>query len=561
MRLATFLLACGLPLLAPVAATAAAPAAQRPPVTPLAVRKYLVYFRDKAASPYSVSQPQAFLSARAVQRRSRQGIAVQPRDLPVNPAYVAQVRAVPGVQVWYSSRWLNAAVVVCDASVLPTVLALPCVRSSGVLNRPTNQPSPAKLEPEEPAATTLNRLSGTPADYGTAFGQADMLGAVAMHDAGFRGEGMQIAVFDAGFPGVNTTAPFAALFTENRVASTFNFVDKTTNVYLRDGHGTNCLSTMAANQTGPFIGTAPKATYRLCITEDAGSENPIEEANWLVAAEYADSCGVDVISSSLGYTTFDNAALSHTYADMNGRTTIATQAATVAARVGMLVVNAAGNDGNATWRYIGAPADADSIISVAAVSAALTRASFSSYGPSADGRIKPDLAAQGGAAAIVSVAGAVGRGNGTSFACPILAGMAAGFWQANPGLTAQQVISYLKQSATQANAPDNSLGWGIPNFPKAQALANPFVPLSDLSIYPNPLAAGQDLLLNVPTDLRNIPLTVRMYDVRGALVAEQQLTASSATAVLAAGRLRPGLYLCRVQWQGEAPRTLRFAKQ
>ncbi len=559
MRLATLILACGLPLLAPVVALAAP--AQRPPVTPLAVRKYLVYFRDKAASPYSVSQPQAFLSARSVQRRTRQGISIKPRDLPVNPAYVAQVRAVPGVQVWYTSRWLNAAVVVCDASVLPTVLALPCVRSSGALNRPATAPTPAKLEPEEPAATVLNRLSGTPADYGIAFGQADMLGAVAMHDAGFRGEGMQIAVFDAGFPGVNTTAPFASLFTENRVASTFNFVDKTTSVYLRDGHGTNCLSTMAANQAGTFIGTAPKATYRLCITEDTGSENPIEEANWLVAAEYADSCGVDVISSSLGYTTFDNAALSYTYADMNGRTAIASRAATVAARVGMLVVNAAGNDGNAAWHYIGAPADADSIITVGAVSAALTRASFSSYGPSADGRTKPDLAAQGGAAAIVSTTGVPTYGNGTSFACPILAGLAAGFWQANPSLTAQQVISYLKQSATQASAPDNSLGWGIPNFAKANALAQPFVPLADLSIYPNPLADGQDLFLNVPTDLRNQPLTVRVYDARGARVAEQPLTATSATATLAVGRLRPGLYLCRVQWGNGEARTLRFVKE
>jgi subtilisin family serine protease len=171
------------------------------------------------------------------------------------------------------------------------------------------------------------------------------------------------------------------------------------------------------------------------------------------------------------------------------------------------------------------------------------------------------LAAQGGSAAIVSVSGSPGRGNGTSFACPILAGMTAGFWQANPGLTAQQVISYLKQSATQANAPDNSLGWGIPNFPKANELANPFVPLADISIYPNPLADDQDLRLNVPTDLRNIPLTVRVYDMRGALVAEQQIIASSAKAVLQAGQLRPGIYLCRVQWSDEAPRTLRFAKQ
>ncbi|RZK60988.1 MAG: T9SS type A sorting domain-containing protein, partial [Hymenobacter sp.] len=339
-------------------------------------------------------------------------------------------------------------------------------------------------------------------------------------------------------------------------------------VYLRDSHGTNTLSTMGANQTGLFIGTAPKATYRLCITEDAPTESPIEEANWLVAAEYADSCGVDVISSSLGYTTFDNTALSHTYADLNGKTTLITQAATIAARVGMLVVNSAGNDGAATWHYIGAPADADSIISAGAVTAALVRSSFSSYGPTADGRIKPDLAALGTSAAVISATGASVRSSGTSFSCPILAGMAAGFWQANPTLTVQQVISFLKRSGSQALNPDNSLGYGIPNFATAYNLANPTAPLAALQattlaalqVYPNP-SPGDDLTLDVPAELRNTALQVRFYDVRGALVAQQQVSASAApTVALRPGPLRQGVYTCTVQSATAAPRALRFVK-
>ena len=570
MRISTLLLSSGLWLGSLAPAIAAAPPASVL-VEPTAVHKYLIYFRDKANSPYSVAQPQAYLSARAIQRRTRQGIAVLPRDLPVTPSYVAQVKAVPGVQLWYTSRWFNAAVVVCDESVLPALNALPFVRSSQVLNLTETSPSGIKPEPEEvvASATATTTEAAVPADYGNAYVQANMIGAVRMHDAGFRGEGIQIAVFDGGFPGVNTAAPFAPLRTENRIASTFNFVEKNTSVYVRSNHGTNTLSTMGASQTSLFIGTAPKATYRLFITEDTNSETPIEEANWLIAAEYADSAGVDVISSSLGYTTFDNTAQSHTYAEMNGRTTIVSRAATVAARVGMLVCNSAGNDGAGTWRYIGAPADADSIISVGSVTAALVRSSFSSYGPTADGRIKPDLAALGSSAAVITPTGASARSSGTSFACPILAGMAAGFWQANPRLTAQQVISFLKRSGTQALAPDNSLGYGIPDFVRAWNLANPNIPLAtrarasaqpQLLVYPNP-SHDEELALLLPTELRGQALQVRIYDVRGALVAQQQLKATAASSVaLRPGPLTQGVYNCTVQAENSAPRTVRLVK-
>ncbi|MDO7847470.1 S8 family serine peptidase [Hymenobacter sp. M29] len=531
-------------------------------------RRHLIYLRDKTGTPYSVSQPQAFLSARSVARRTRQGIPVLPRDLPVNPAYVAQISNVAGnPQIMYTSRWFNAVLVACDSTVLARIQALPIVRSATTLNR--NYLAPAPTAPPVQATPTVNRTQATRAQYGPAYRQNLQIGATAMHDAGFRGDGMHIAVFDAGFPGVNQIPALQSVFQENRLAGTRNYVDGGFNVYNRDAHGTNCVSAIAANQSGFYIGSAPKATFHLCITEDIYSEHPIEEANWLAAAEYADSAGVDIISSSLGYTTFDAPSRSYTYADMNGRTAISTRAATFAARVGMLVVNAAGNEGDKPWHYISAPADADSIISVAAVDSMGNRAFFSSYGPSSDGRIKPTLAAMGLAAAVLGQTGNAFRGSGTSYACPILAGMVAGFWQANPTLTAQQVIMALRSTATQANNPDNELGYGIPNFVTAYNALHPNAPLATkaeagaaeaLGIYPNPSGDGP-LTLVLPTALQGQPLQVRVLDARGAAVLQQQLPAVRGTEVpLPMARLAKGVYTCEVS-AGATRRTVKFTQQ
>ncbi|MBF9220376.1 S8 family serine peptidase [Hymenobacter ruricola] len=533
------------------------------------IRRHLVYFRDKAGTPYSVAQPQAFLSARAIARRTKQGIAVLPRDLPVNPAYVAQIQGLTGSpRVVYTSRWFNAAVVSCDSATLARITALPVVRNAATLNRSQQvmkaTPAPVQVSPAAARGTLATR-----AQYGPAYRQDVQIGATAMHDAGFRGDGMHIAVFDAGFPGVNQIPALQPVYQENRLAATRNFVDDNKSVYLRNSHGTNCLSAIAGNQAGFYIGTAPKATFHLCITEDINSEHPIEEANWLAAAEYADSAGVDVISSSLGYTTFDAPSTSYTYADMNGRTAISTRAATFAARVGMVVVSAAGNEGVNPWHYISAPADADSIISVAAVDSFGIRASFSSYGPSADGRIKPTLAAMGLAAAVLAPNGAAFRGNGTSYACPVLAGMVAGFWQANPTLTAQQVIAALRSTASLAANPNNSLGYGIPNFVTAYNALHPTAPLSAtgqrgapdaLALFPNPTGDGA-LTLVLPEALRDQPLRLRVLDARGAVVAQQQLGATSASEVaVQLGRLAKGAYTCEVS-AGATRRTVKFVQQ
>lgn len=535
------------------------------------VRRHLIYFQDKAGTPYSVSQPQAFLSARALARRRRQGIAVLPRDLPVSPTYLAQVRAVSGSpQVRYPSRWLNAAVVACDSPTLARIYQLPAVRGGQTLSR---QPLPPRGAPAPEPAPAARPTADARATYGKAYAQNQLLGAVAMHAAGYQGEGMQIAVFDAGFPGADQVGALQLVQQQGRVAGTRNFVDGGRQVYLRNSHGTNCLGLIGGELPGTYVGTAPHATFHLCITEDVASEYPVEEANWLAAAEYADSAGVDVISSSLGYTTFDRPAVSHTYADLNGRTAISSLAALGAARAGMIVVNSAGNDGANSWHYIAVPADADSIITVGAVDSLRHHAGFSSCGPTADGRLKPTLAAMGVASAVVSATGSLSRGNGTSYAAPELAGLVAGFWQANPTLTAQQVIAALCRSASQAQAPDNTLGYGIPNFVAAYNLTHPGAPLAaaaappsaPLGIYPNPSHTGE-LTLALPPPLRGKALRVRVLDAKGAVVLERTLAATATAAadvpLRPAHPLAPGAYQCLVQPPaGGAPQVVRFVQQ
>ncbi len=555
-------------LLATLLGAAPASQAQTGPV-----RRYFVYFKDKAGTPYTVGQPQQFLSARALGRRSRQGIAVRPRDLPVSPAYLSQVRAVSGQpQVVFTSRWLNGAVLACDSATLARVQQLPAVRSAQLLSRllpqapaaaPAVTPTPPPAAPASPRAT-----------YGKAYAQNQLIGAVAMHEAGYQGEGLHIAIFDAGFPGADKITALQNIQTQNRVAGTRNFVDGGRQVYRRNGHGTACLSLIGGELPGYYVGTAPRATFHLCITEDVASESPMEEANWLAAAEYADSAGVDIISSSLGYNTFDDPALSHTYAQLNGRTAIGSLAALGAARAGMVVVNSAGNDGGNSWHYIGVPADADSIITVGAVDSLRNQAGFSSYGPTADGRIKPTLAAMGVASAVLAPSGVAVRGNGTSYACPELAGLVAGFWQANPTLSAQQVIQALAAGASQAQNPDNSLGYGIANFVTANSLLHHGALLAaapaaaaapgGLAIFPNP-SHLDELMLALPASLRGQVLRVRLRDARGALVSEQLLPASPAATVplrRPSRPLAPGAYLCTVQpVAGGAPQTVRFVRQ
>ena len=443
--------------------------------------KYLITFKDKTNSPYSISKPLEFLSQRSVNRRQKQNISLKVRDLPVNPAYISEIKKT-GAEIWFTSRWMNAALIQTSDANLQTILKLPFVKGlevNGTVDDPLSRSGRKKAKFEALDNQSLN--------YGLSKIQNEMIGVNIMHDLGFKGEGMMIAVLDAGFNNTDKIAAFKPLFDENRIVGTYDFVKKEKSVYEDDAHGTEVLSCMGAFLEGTMVGTAPKASYLLLRSEEASSEYIIEEANWLFAAEYADSVGVDLINSSLGYTTFDDVKTNHTYAQLDGNTTIAARAADWAAGVGIVCVISAGNEGNDSWKYEGTPADADSVLAVGAVDANKLYVKFSSQGIPNDKRIKPDVVAMGQSTAIISPNGNVTTGSGTSFSSPILCGMVAGYWQANPTLTAMQIMENVRKSGSQAVKPDKVLGYGIPNLFKVLAIEGEVA--NFFKVYPNPTKA------------------------------------------------------------------------
>lgn len=430
--------------------------------------RYWIKFKDKNGSPYSVSNPSAFLSAKALTRRANQNIQVDMTDIPVNQTYINQVNAT-GAIVFQRSKWFNAAIVIIsNPTQLSAVNSLTCVLSSAPVER--MHASTQKDEVVQLPAHSLQKGASTSSgsyNYGPSFTQVNQIGVDCMHNYGYRGQTMTIAVIDDGFDNADNNPVFDSLRNEGRLLGTRDIVAGNTFVFEDDSHGAMVLSLMAGNSPGNLIGTAPKASYYLLRSEDVFSEKLIEENNWVVAAELADSLGVDIITTSLGYTSFDNPAQSHTYADLNGRTSVASIASTMAARKGIFLLNAAGNEGAGSWRYIGIPADADSILTVGSVNGSGGHSGFSSIGPTADGRIKPDVSTMGEGSYVCTPSGMFMGGNGTSFACPIMAGAVACLWQANPGKTNMQLLDAIRQSSSRHANPDNDYGWGIPDMCRA----------------------------------------------------------------------------------------------
>lgn len=423
--------------------------------------KYWVRFSDKNGSPYSISNPSAFLSARSIARRTNQGIAIDMTDIPVNQTYINQINAT-GAQVFQKSKWMNAAIVIINNTTqLNAINSLSCVISSAPVSR-YHKTSDDQLTQNIPVSS--KRTSATGYDYGPSLTQNSMIGADCMHSLGYRGQGMMIAVIDAGFYQADINQVFDSLRNENRILGTKDFVMGNNAVYEDDTHGANVLSLIAGNSPGNLIGTGPKSSVWLLRSEDNTSEKLIEENNWVIAIEFADSVGADISTTSLGYTTFDNSTQNHTYGDLNGKTSPASIAATMAARKGIFVLNAAGNEGAGPWQFISVPADADSICTVGAVNGSGGHSSFSSIGPTADGRIKPDLSAMGEGAYVCSPGYVFSGGNGTSYATPILAGAVACLWQANPTRTNMEILNALKATSSKSVNPDNQYGWGIPDM-------------------------------------------------------------------------------------------------
>ncbi len=488
--------------------------------------RHVIFLSDKNNSPYSISNPTAFLSPAAISRRNNQNISITAQDLPVNPSYIASI-ANTGATILNRSKWFNSVTVeVSSPSMLSAIQALPFVIGSTSVGRSSSTPeTPSrKMEVEVNEIKNIQSITNrtTAFNYGSSSNQIAMLRGDAMHNAGFTGQGIIIAVLDAGFSNANNIAPLDSLFASGRILSTWDFVDNEQDVFDDDAHGSMVLSVIGGNAPGELIGTAPHASFHLLRSENAPAEAIIEEYNWASAAEYADSAGAHIINSSLGYTVFDNPAQNHTYANLDGNTTPISIAADIAASKGMVVCNSAGNEGNGSWFRISAPADADSILAVGAVDASGLNVGFSGKGPSADGRVKPDVSAQGFGTIVADPWNGTGvfGASGTSFSSPLIAGMVATLWQCSPNSNSQALIDAIRQSGSIASNPDSLLGYGIPDFIVACMMLSGLNPeLADnngnIIVNGNPF---QDVLTISYFTSSNESGTVELHDISGRLV-------------------------------------------
>jgi hypothetical protein len=459
-------------------------------------QKYFIAFTDKNGTPYSISDPQAFLTQRAIDRRIAQGIPIIEEDLPVTPSYVTAVAAT-GAQVFTVSKWFNGVTIrVIDSSILASIRALPFVQ--GVTRVSAYNSKKSIGDDKFRYESELGKSGGNPAsnspgsiqsfNYGPSYNQIHMLNGDVLHNQGYRGQGKVIAVLDAGFTNADVNPVFDSLRANNQILGTRDFVNPGGNVYTEHPHGAEVLSLMGGNTPGQLIGTAPKASFWLIRTEDAPTENIVEEYNWVVGAEMADSVGADIITSSLGYTTFDNGWMDHTCADMNGTTDPSSRGANIAASKGIAISISAGNDGgNPWWICVSSPSDAISALSIGAVDASGNYAFFSSTGIVNGNYVKPNIATQGQDAYVCFPDGSFGTGSGTSFACPINAGMMACLYQAKPAIDQYHLRLAIEQSASQYNNPDIYLGYGIPDYAKALVILQVGIQSkTTVQAYPNP---------------------------------------------------------------------------
>jgi hypothetical protein len=491
--------------------------------------KFRVSFKDKNNSPYSLSNPSQYLSQRAIERRTKYNIPLKMNDIPVNQRYVDSIKST-GVTILNKSKWFNSVTIqTTDYTKLTTILAFSFVTHIDTVGEsPSGRGAKKAVKKRDTMEgylieTDLNNnitseTSSKYYDYGQSYTQVHQLATDYLHDIGFRGEGMVIAVLDAGFYNVDKIDIFDSLWANNQVLGSKDFVNPGGSVFSQSTHGMMVLSIMGGNKPEKLIGTAPKAKYWLLRSEDADSEYLIEEDNWASAAEYADSVGADVINSSLGYTTFDNPYMNHKYSELNGRTYRSSIAAATAAGKGILVVNSAGNSGNQPWKYISAPADADSIITAGAVDGSGVYASFSSVGPTADHRVKPTITAMGQGTYVTTTSGDVSPGNGTSFSSPVLAGSVACLWQANRDKSNLEIIEALIKSANYYTKPNDTYGYGIPNLMAANyLLKNATVAFSEeqrLVALPNPFL---DRLYISYFSKEEFTTKIELYDMTGKL--------------------------------------------
>jgi len=451
--------------------------------------KVIVFLKDKGDQQVDQSN----FTDRALQRRLKNGSAFDARDISVNSDYV--VALAQNGEILNVSRWLNAVSFETELSAEELKDQHSFIERVHSIGRASN--SIGVFEEESKAI-----------EYGMGFNQVDQINLTCLHDQGYTGEGVYLAVIDVGFKNMDTIQYFDSVYLENRVVDIHNFVTGGNDVYDYSGHGTSVASCIAAEMLGvdPFAGTAFDVDLALYVSEDMGSETEIEEFNLVAALERCDSVGIDIANISLGYYHFDDSTLSHVYADMDGETTIAAIGVNAAASKGIAVVTSAGNGGPDT---ISTPCDADSCLCIGAVDGAGDYATFSSVGPSADGQVKPDVTARGQWAVLVASDGTLTASNGTSFSSPITAGAAACLMQANPSSTVEEIFNAIRESASQFSTPDQFKGYGIPDF----CMANDIL-LAEINetedeifmVFPNPADEIISVVMSTSEELQSITI-------------------------------------------------------
>jgi subtilisin family serine protease len=514
-----------------------------------------VYFNVKNNSQAYFDNPLKMLSQRALDRRTKQNIALDSKDIPIDVTFISQIKAVSGITIMAQSKWLNALHIRGNQTVINSLKSLSFVSTVDFANKTLNTSGKKGVASK---IKSVNKLLETKVDfaYGNAANQIQMLNGHILHQQNYTGSGKIIAVLDAGFPGVNTAQPFQRLRDNNQILGGYDFVSRSANFYSGDSHGTLVLSSMGGYKANALVGTAPDASYYLFRTEEAVTENPVEESYWVEAAEKADSLGVDVINTSLGYFGFDNASYSHTYNEMDGKTAFITRGAEIAFSRGMIVVASAGNSGATANPHIAVPADGISVLTVGAVNASETVTGFSSIGPSFDGRVKPDVMAQGQSAVLSDPSGNIITANGTSFSSPIMAGMVACLWQAFPNKTNVEIKDLIVKASDRFTFPSPQYGFGIPDFSVALSNALGVVNFleSDFGLYSNPTKDSVNILLPIESDFA----TIRIFDISGKFILEQLL--SKASSSFSIKNLQAGIYLYKLDSNG-AIKTGKLIKQ
>ena len=500
-----------------------------------------VYFNDKPNASAQLNTPLDFLTQRALDRRTNQVISLNENDVPIHQPYIDGITTANGITVKAKSKWLNCLHVQGSIDNINALTLLPYVNRVRFADASLNskRPTPRTINPVNKQMDVLINFN-----YGNSNNQIQMLNGHLLHQANYTGTGKIIAVLDSGFINVNSTAPFQRLFDNNLMLGGYNFVSRNTNVYSLHNHGTMTLSCMGGYVDGQLVGTAPDAQYYLFVTEDVTQESPVEESYWVEAAEEADRLGADIISTSLGYYDFDYPNYGHYYDEFTGNTAFASKGANIAFSKGMIVVASAGNSGSSAepYNHVGVPAEATNVLAVGAVKADESYATFSSIGPSFDGRIKPDVMAQGQSCVIANTSGTIQTASGTSFSCPILAGMIASFWQAIPWATNQQVVDFVKQSADRFVNPTNQFGYGIPDFQLAlnSALSVNQNSADRFLVYPNPVS--DELFISFPATFSEAKIS--FYNGLGQIIFEKSIQNTDAS--LSLENINSGIYFFKI---------------